>query len=98
MGKDKTTQAPSDLGNERLLGIRRGIEKESLRTHSDAALALSPHPAALGSALTHPHITTDFSESQIELITGVHAGIQDCLDELRQVQKYTLQSMGSDML
>jgi glutamate--cysteine ligase len=98
MGMDKTTQAPSGLGKEQILGIRRGIEKESLRTHSNAALAISPHPAALGSALTHPHITTDFSESQIELITGVHAGVQDCLDELRQVQKYTLQSMGSDML
>jgi glutamate--cysteine ligase len=98
MGMDKTTQAPSGLSNERLLGIRRGLEKESLRTHSNAALAISPHPQALGSALTHPHITTDFSESQIELITGVHAGIEDCLDELRQVQKYTLQSMGSDML
>jgi len=73
---DKTTQAPSGLGKERILGIRRGIEKESLRTHSNAALAISPHPAALGSALTHPHITTDFSESQIELITGVHAGFR----------------------
>jgi hypothetical protein len=36
-------------------------------------LALTPHPAALGSPLTHPHITTDYSESQLELITGVHA-------------------------
>ena len=33
----------------------------------------TPHPPALGSALTHPHITTDFSEAQLELITGVHA-------------------------
>ena len=43
---------------------------------ADGALALTPHPAALGSALTHPHITTDFSESQLELITGVHAGVE----------------------
>ena len=63
------------LAPERLRGIRRGIEKESLRALPDGALALTPHPAALGSALTHPHITTDYSESQLELITGVHAGV-----------------------
>ncbi len=83
---------------QQLLGIRRGIEKESLRSQRGGALAATPHPKALGSALTHPHITTDFSESQIELITGVHAGIEDCLDELRRVQNYTLASMGEEML
>ena len=83
---------------QRLLGIRRGIEKESLRFAPDGALAQSPHPAPLGSALTHPHITTDFSESQIELITGVHAGVETCLDELRQVQKFTLKAMGDEAL
>jgi len=55
---------------ERLAGIRRGIEKEGLRVLPSGHLALTPHPAALGSALTHPHITTDYSESQLELITG----------------------------
>jgi glutamate--cysteine ligase len=83
---------------QQLQGMRRGIEKESLRSFSNGALAATPHPRALGSALTHPHITTDFSESQIELITGVHAGIEDCLDELRRVQNYTLASMGEEML
>ena len=55
------------LSPARLRGMRRGIEKESLRAQPDGTLALTPHPAALGSALTHPHITTDFSESQLEL-------------------------------
>ena len=54
-----------------LKGLKRGIEKESLRVRPDGALALTPHPRALGSALKHPHITTDFSEALIELITGV---------------------------
>jgi glutamate--cysteine ligase len=62
-----------------LRGIRRGVEKESLRTQANGSLALTPHPAALGSALTHPHITTDYSESQLELITGVHPSVQACL-------------------
>ena len=70
------------LPRDVLTGLRRGIEKESLRVRPDGALALTPHPARSGSALTHPHITTDFSESQLELITGVHASAEACLDEL----------------
>ena len=50
-----------------LTGVRRGIEKESLRVSPAGDLSLAPHPPALGSALTHPHITTDFSEAQLEL-------------------------------
>ena len=37
-----------------LTGLRRGIEKESLRVRPDGTLATTPHPARLGSALTHP--------------------------------------------
>ncbi|MDO9358279.1 MAG: glutamate--cysteine ligase [Polaromonas sp.] len=81
------------LGPERLKGVRRGIEKESLRAQPGGQLALTPHPAALGSALTHPHITTDFSESQLELITGVHAGVEAALEELIQVHQYTYRVM-----
>ena len=36
------------LPAERLRGIRRGIEKESLRAEPDGRLALTPHPAPLG--------------------------------------------------
>ena len=81
------------LSTERLLGMRRGIEKESLRALPSGALALTPHPPALGSALTHPHITTDYSESQLELITGAHLGVQDCLDELTQVHQFVYRTL-----
>ncbi|MBV8603409.1 MAG: glutamate--cysteine ligase [Pelomonas sp.] len=70
-----------------LLGIRRGIEKESLRAKPAGGLALTPHPVQLGSALTHPHITTDYSESQLELITGVHADVDACLRELTEIHQ-----------
>ena len=86
------------LAPETLRGIRRGIEKESLRTQASGALALTPHPAALGSALTHPHITTDFSESQLELITGVHAGVESCLEELTQIHQFVYRTIGDEML
>ncbi len=86
------------LSAKRLKGIRRGIEKESLRALPTGKLALTPHPAELGSALTHPHITTDFSESQVELITGVHAGVEDCLKELTEVHQATYKAIGDEML
>jgi glutamate--cysteine ligase len=98
MGMTESNTALEGINTQRLLGIRRGIEKESLRCDLDGLLVGTPHPAQLGSALTHPHITTDFSEAQIELITGVHAGVQSCIDELRQVQQFTLQSMGDELL
>lgn len=92
------TQALEGMPAQRLLGIRRGIEKESLRALPSGALAMTPHPQALGSALTHPNITTDFCESQVELITGVHAGVQDCVDELTRVQQFTTSALGDEML
>jgi glutamate--cysteine ligase len=91
-------QALSTLAPERLQGIRRGIEKESLRATASGALALTPHPAALGSALTHPNITTDYSESQLELITGVHASVEQCLEELLNVHQFTYRALGDEML
>src|SRR5215207_6487968 len=78
--------------------LRRGIEKESLRIRPDGALALTPHPAALGSALTHPHITTDFSESQLELITGVHPDADHCLQELTEIDQVVMRALGDELL
>lgn len=89
------------LPPEALPGMRRGLEKESLRAVPDGALALTPHPAALGSPLTHPHITTDFSESQPELVTGTHGSVQACLDELRQIHQVVyaeMAALGDEML
>ena len=95
--QQKITACPPDA----LAGIRRGIEKEGLRVLPTGDLALTPHPAALGSALTHPHITTDYSESQIELVTGAHRGVQQCLDELTEIHQFalrTLHEQGNEML
>ncbi|OYU29115.1 MAG: glutamate--cysteine ligase [Burkholderiales bacterium PBB2] len=89
----QTNKRLEQLSAADLLGIRRGIEKESLRARPNGQLALTPHPAALGSALTHPHITTDFSESQVELITGVHAGVESCLQELTEVHQAVYQTL-----
>jgi glutamate--cysteine ligase len=83
---------------QNLEGIRRGIEKESLRVRTDGTLAQTLHPVALGSALTHPHITTDFSESQLELITGVHESVESCLEELTQIHQTVYRHIGEEVL
>jgi glutamate--cysteine ligase len=81
-----------------LKGMRRGIEKESLRVEPDGTLARTLHPKALGSALTHPHITTDFSESQLELITGVQASVEACLEELTQIHQVVYRHIGDEVM
>ena len=87
-----------NLDVARLRGMKRGIEKEGLRVAPDGTLARTPHPVALGSALTHPHITTDFSESQLELVTGVHDRVEVCLSELTAVHRVVLQSLGDECM
>ena len=98
----KKSQEPLPVPtSERLAQIRRGIEKEGLRVLPQGGLALTPHPLALGAALTHPHITTDYSESQIELITGAHRGVEACLQELTEVHQHVYRSLaaaGGEML
>ena len=89
----KPVPAPAVLN-----GMRCGIEKESLRVRPGGALAVTPHPVALGSTLTHPHITTDFSESQLELITGALHGAEATLAELTQIHQVTYRAIGDELL
>jgi glutamate--cysteine ligase len=86
------------LTGDALQGMRRGIEKESLRVRPDGSLAQTLHPASLGAALTHPHITTDFSESQLELITGVQASVEACLEELSFIHQVVYRHIGEELL
>ena len=57
-----------------------GIEWESLRAKDDGKLSLTPHPAVFGDKLTNPLVTTDFSESQIEIITPTFDTIDDAFE------------------
>jgi len=86
------------LPREVLQTLQRGVEKESLRVRADGALATSPHPAGLGSALKHPRITTDFSESQPELITGVHSSPDACVKELTEIHQVVYRAIGDELL
>jgi len=74
----------------------RGIEKEGLRVDARGRLAMTPHSAMLGSALTHPHITTDYSESLLELITGTHTNTTALIEELRLTHRYVASVLGDE--
>lgn len=86
-------QIPSWLTVQQLSGMQRGIEKEGLRMRPDGFLADTPHPKALGSKLTHPFITTDYSESLLELITDPKATPKETLSMLRQLHVLVYQAL-----
>ena len=81
-----------------LTSIQRGIEKESLRIAPNGRLAQSPHPAALGSALTHRYITTDYSEALLEFITPVFTDIDSALEKLEDIHRYTYSKIDDELL
>lgn len=86
-------------GQQQLLtqGLR-GIERETLRVNGDGSLALTPHQRGLGSALTHPLITTDYSESLLEFITPAEKDIAIALDKLDLIHRFAYTQMGDEML
>jgi glutamate--cysteine ligase len=96
--KEEIEQRVNVLAPAILRGLRRGFEKEGLRVRPDGALATTPHPACLGAALTHPRITTDFSEAQLELITGVHADIGACLAQLEELHQAVYECIGDELV
>ncbi|SFC15291.1 glutamate-cysteine ligase [Marinospirillum celere] len=70
--------------------LRRGLEKESLRTTPEGWISQKSHPQALGSTLTHPHITTDYSEALLEFITPVSCSREQTLDFLLDLHRFSL--------
>ncbi|HEY5140304.1 MAG TPA: glutamate--cysteine ligase [Methylococcales bacterium] len=81
-----------------LCGGLKGIEKESLRIAKDGFIAQTTHPTALGSALTHPAITTDYSEALIELITPPFADIRDSLVYLHNIHQFVYSHLDNEIL
>ena len=78
--------------------MNRGIERETLRTDGSARLSLTPHPASLGNKLTHPSVTTDFSESQLELITPVFQSVDALLQDLTATHQFVARQLGEERL
>lgn len=73
------------LQNDLLRG-HFGLEKENVRVDQGGKLALTPHPKAFGSKTENPYIQTDFSESQIEMITPAFESIEETYDFMEALQ------------
>ncbi len=77
---------------------RKGVEKESLRVTPDGRIAQTPHPIALGSALTNENITTDYSEALIELVSPTFGTSWELLQYLLDLHHYVYKHLGDELL
>ncbi|TDV52615.1 glutamate-cysteine ligase [Pseudomonas graminis] len=75
-----------------------GIERECLRVTGEGRLAQTPHPEALGAALTNEQITTDYSESLLEFITPALANPADTLESLDKIHRFAYSKLGSEYI
>jgi len=81
-----------------LQGGLKGVEKESLRVTPQGLIARTPHPKALGSALTNEHITTDYSEALIELVTPAFPHSWELLQYLCDLHQFVYRHLGDELL
>ena len=88
----------SDSADSIIPKIKRGIEKESLRITADGHLSQSAHPQALGATLTHPYITTDYSEALLELVTPTYFSVTEMLRHLEQLHQIIYHHIADEML
>src|SRR5262245_47950471 len=81
-----------------LQGGLKGVEKESLRVSPDGYIEQSEHPRELGSTLTHEHITTDYSEALIELVTPPFRESWELLQYLCDLHQFVYRHLGEQLL
>jgi glutamate--cysteine ligase len=79
-------------------GIKRGIEKESLRIKPDGYLSKQAHPKELGATLTNPYITTDYSEALPEFITQASSDRAAPLKQLYEIHQFSYQHLADEIL
>ncbi len=96
--QDRLTRLAQGKGPQTLGGNLFGLEKEGLRVSPAGTVAATPHPSGLGSALTHPYITTDFSEALLELITPPTPRPAETLAWLADLHGYVHRHLGDETL
>jgi glutamate--cysteine ligase len=95
---DAARQFASSGQAQVLRGITRGYERECLRVDASGQLATTPHPLALGSKLTHPWITTDYSEALLEFITPPSQDAAFPLAFLRELHRFSASRLGTELM
>lgn len=94
----KITALANNLPKGILADNKIGLEKESLRVAPSGSIAQTPHPQKLGSALTHPYITTDYSEALVEFVTPAFKCKKDVLQFLADCQTFVYQTIQNEIL
>jgi glutamate--cysteine ligase len=96
---ERRLSALVNAGEPRILqGGKKGVEKESLRVTPEGRLAQTPHPVSLGAALTNEHITTDYSEALIELVTPAFTTSWELLQYLLDLHQFVYRHLGDELL
>ena len=85
------------IKNDKYIGAY-GIEREGLRVTNEGKLALTPHPKAFGRKICNPYITTDFSESQVEVITPTFNSVEECYKFTNVLYDIVAQEIGDEYL
>ncbi len=75
-----------------------GIEREAQRVTSNGNLALTPHPEVFGDKEENKYITTDFSESQIEIITPAFDSVEKVYSSLEELHLEVVKGIGDELL
>ena len=83
---------------EGLLRGSYGIERETLRVDEVGKLALTKHPEVFECKINHPYITTDFSESQIELITPPLKTVEEVYSFVNSLYDITVLELKNEYL
>ena len=86
------------FSNKEILSGNFGIERETLRVDKEGYLAKSEHPGEFGDKACNPYITTDFSESQIEVITPAFSDVQKSYEFTRALYDIVAMEVGDEYL
>ena len=86
------------FSSKEILSGNFGIERETLRLDENGYLAKSDHPEEFGDKAHNPYITTDFSESQIEVITPALPDVKEAYNFTRALYDIVAMEIGDEYL
>ena len=83
---------------QQLLKGNCGIEREMLRVDKNGYLSFTDHPGIFGDKVLNPYITTDFSESQVEIITPALDKIEETYSFSKALYDIVALEIGDEIL
>lgn len=98
MERNITTSAARLVKGEAWLDALFGLEKENIRVDREGVLAQTPHPTVFGDKMKHPYITTDFSESQVEMVTPPLPDIRQTVGFLETIHDVVSMELADEYL